>query len=53
METGGAGGGSGRWGGGGRAFLKKIQRNLGVRVHALFCFCFFSFVVVREREGYR
>ena len=44
MGKGGGGGGAGR------AFLKKIQRNLGVRVHAFF---FFSFVVVRGREGYR
>ena len=37
-------------GGGGRAFLKKIQRNLGVRVHAFFFCFFFPFVVVRERK---
>ena len=37
-------------GGGGRAFLKKIQRNLGVRVHPVFFFFFFSLVVVRERD---
>ena len=46
-------GGGGKGGGkvGRRAFLKKIQRNLGVRVHAFFFFFFFFFfslVVVRE-----
>ena len=45
------------WGGRGRAFLKKIQRNLGVRVHAFFFFFFFFFFFLffldcdkRERE---
>ena len=51
---GGAGGGGGVWRGGrGRAFLKKIQRNLAcvyTRFFLLFFVFCFSLVVVRERE---